>query len=40
MAANYYAYTVDDENVNDVQLVNWYDALLGASYSFAPLARI
>ena len=33
MAANYYAYTVDDENVNDVQLVNWYDALLGASYS-------
>ncbi len=33
MAANYYAYTVDDEDMNDVQLVCWYDALNGVSYS-------
>lgn len=33
MAADYYAYMVDDESMNDVQLVNWYDALAGVSYS-------
>ena len=35
MAANFYAYTTEDESQNDVQLAVWYDALTGVSYSLS-----
>ncbi len=35
MAANYYAYVSEDGSADSVQLVNWYDAVTGVTYSLS-----